>query len=361
MDSLAPLILLRKDLWAAYVTPTNILSVLAYDNAADSFSMSHPGGLSIFTRRDKGLYVCNFGYPHVFVSTVSKIESRYTKREIKEARIARDFQRRLASPPDTKSTEIRALNEGTIQNTTVTAEHVRRATSIYGPTLESIYGRTTWKEGIPIPTNIHHRVTDMQTMYIDIFFACTLPYLITKVQPLGHMMTSSLPERSANAIRKAFLQQGIRISALLSDNEQGIDSLSLQFGSANIVLQAGPSMHVPQVKRAVRTVKEDTQGLLHTLRYDCPLVIFSHLPGYVASKMSIFKSSTRPTDITAFQILYGRPFNAKVDGHLEFGSYCQISGAGKVFTANHFTVLPMTDLVVFTQRADPRSTYYCHS
>ena len=35
---------------------------------------------------------------------------------------------------------IRALNEGTIQNTTVTAEHVWRATSIHGPALESIKG-----------------------------------------------------------------------------------------------------------------------------------------------------------------------------------------------------------------------------
>ena len=59
----------------------------------------------------------------VFVSTVSEMESQYTKREIAEARTARDFQRRLASPPNTKM--IRALNEGTIQNTTVTAEHVR--------------------------------------------------------------------------------------------------------------------------------------------------------------------------------------------------------------------------------------------
>ena len=47
--------------------------ILAYDNTADSFSISHPGGLSIFSRRDNGLYVCNFRYPHVFVSTVSEI------------------------------------------------------------------------------------------------------------------------------------------------------------------------------------------------------------------------------------------------------------------------------------------------
>ena len=35
---------------------------------------------------------------------------------------------------------IRVLNEGSIQNPTVTAEHVRRATSMYGPALESING-----------------------------------------------------------------------------------------------------------------------------------------------------------------------------------------------------------------------------
>ena len=80
------------------------------------------------------------------------MESQYTKREITKAWTARDFQRRLASPPDTRM--IRALNEGTIPNTTVTAEHVRRATSIYEPALESIKGRTTRKKGIPIPTNI---------------------------------------------------------------------------------------------------------------------------------------------------------------------------------------------------------------
>ena len=92
----------------------------------------------MFTRRDNGLYVCNFDYPHDFVSSVSGMESQYIKREINEARTARNFQRRLASTPDTKM--IRALNEGTIQNTTVTAEHVWRATSIHGPALESIKG-----------------------------------------------------------------------------------------------------------------------------------------------------------------------------------------------------------------------------
>ena len=93
----------HKDIIANILSVSAITSqghILAYDNIADSFSISHPEGLSIFTRRDNGLYVCNFGYPHAFVSTVNEIKSQYTKREINEARTARDFQRRLASPPD---------------------------------------------------------------------------------------------------------------------------------------------------------------------------------------------------------------------------------------------------------------------
>ena len=164
---------------------------------------------------------------------------------------------------------IKALSDGTIQGTTVTAEHVRWATSIYGPSLESIKGRTTSKKGTPIPITNHHRVTDSQTMYIDIFFDCTLPYLITKVQPLDHIMTSLLPERSTTAIRKAFIRhirfygrRGIRISALLSDNEQVITSLGLQFEGAKIVLtQSGPGMHIPHVERSIRAVKEGTRAI----------------------------------------------------------------------------------------------------
>ena len=167
-------------------------------------------------------------------------------------------------------------------------------------------------------------------MYIDIFFACTLSYLITKVQPLDHIMTSLLPERSATAIRKAFLrhigfygQWGIRISALLSNNEQGITSLGLQFGGAKIALtQSGPGMHVPQVERSIRAVIEGTRGILHTLPFNCPLVLFAHLPVrffYLWQQECPFSRALR------HYCHVGRSFNAKIDGDIQFGSYCQVS------------------------------------
>ena len=50
---------------------------LEYENESDSFSLSYSCGQSIFTRRDNGLYVCNFGPSDVFVSRISDLESKY--------------------------------------------------------------------------------------------------------------------------------------------------------------------------------------------------------------------------------------------------------------------------------------------
>ena len=72
------------------------------------------------------------------------------------------------SPSCTRDTKfMKAPSDGTTQGAIVTAEHVRRATSIYGPTLEYIKVRITRTKGIPIPVTDYHRVTDTQTMKID--------------------------------------------------------------------------------------------------------------------------------------------------------------------------------------------------
>ena len=59
-----------------------------------------------------------------------------------------------------------------------------------------------------------------------IFYACSIPYLLTKVKPLNHTITTQLPERSADALGNAFQkhcgfygQRGIRIATLLSRKE----------------------------------------------------------------------------------------------------------------------------------------------
>ena len=206
---------------------------LTYDTYADLFTLNHLGDLSTFTRRDNGLHVCNSGHPHVYCQGLPTQISHIT------------WHTKLLC----------ALNPETIQNANVTTEHVQRATSIYGSTLDFIKGRLTRKKGIPIPTNIHQRVKDMQTMYTDTFVACTLHYLITKLQPLDHIMISLLPERSANAIRTR--EEVVSLPYCLTMSKELILSI-YTLGS-----QARSAKHEPQVERAVRTVKEGTRLPTH--------------------------------------------------------------------------------------------------
>ena len=78
----------HKDIIANILSVSTIKSeghTLGYENDSDSFYLSHPCGQAIFTRRDNGLYVCNFSPSNVFVSTVFYLESQYTKGEVQEA------------------------------------------------------------------------------------------------------------------------------------------------------------------------------------------------------------------------------------------------------------------------------------
>ena len=134
----------------------------------DSFTVTHGGGQYRFAHRADGLYVHDTRQEHTcLVTTVTENESQYSKREVSQARDARQLQRRLANPPDAKL--IKALSTGTIQNTGVTPADVTRATEICGTSIEALKGRTTAARALPFPRETSTRSTAEQMMYVDIF------------------------------------------------------------------------------------------------------------------------------------------------------------------------------------------------
>ena len=58
-------------------------------------------------------------------------ESKYSKREVNQARESHQIQKLMANPPDAEL--IKALTSGTQQNTTVMPLDVARATNVFGP------------------------------------------------------------------------------------------------------------------------------------------------------------------------------------------------------------------------------------
>ena len=71
---------------------------ILYDQESDEFVLRFNQGVCSFTRRQYGLYVCNVLpelHSTAMINTVASNESNYTTREIKQAKAARDLQRRL--------------------------------------------------------------------------------------------------------------------------------------------------------------------------------------------------------------------------------------------------------------------------
>jgi hypothetical protein len=56
------------------------------------------------------------------------------------------------------------------------------------------------------------------------------------------------------------------------------------------------------------------------LKYPCPRIIFLHMVTFV----TMFTLSTRTDNISAFQLIFNRHFNATIDCQLEFGAYYQV-------------------------------------
>ena len=70
-------------------------------------------GICSFTGRSNGLYICDIqSTASAMVTTVSYNEAQFTTREVKEAREARDLQRRLGNPTD--SSLYKVLSQGHI-------------------------------------------------------------------------------------------------------------------------------------------------------------------------------------------------------------------------------------------------------
>ena len=106
----------------------------------------------------------------LLVTTVEEKMKKYTVREVRDASLARDYQRRLGYASAAQT--IKLISQGNLTNSKVTARDVHRAIDIWGPDIGSLKGKTTshqakLEEKLPL---IGTEYKTEQIMYIDIMF-----------------------------------------------------------------------------------------------------------------------------------------------------------------------------------------------
>ena len=246
-----------------------------------------------------GLYV--YDPTSDFIAAVTTVEQNklgYSKREVRDATVARDFIRRMGYPsiPDA----IDMVKSGSILECPVTVQDIIRAQEIFGPDIAVLKGKTTRKKSKPIKFDYLPKpkgITSVQNLHADILFVDGMPHLLTVSQPLNMKMCVDLEgkrdkETLGNAMMKMINQyrsRGFTIDKVLHDSEKGIDACKELLYAEGIELNlASPGQHVPVIERAIRQVKERIRAIVTTLPYTLPPKLMRYLIDYVIMMINLF-------------------------------------------------------------------------
>ena len=229
----------------------------------------------------------------------------FTKREVMQARKAREMLSRMGFPSVAQA--IRTTNTGS--NFDITARDFEVADTIWGKDVASMKGKTK-KQASPIPDITVSAITVQkeQVLSIDIMFVKKLAILIGVCTPLDLTLATSLttmdmlkPSRAAEAVRKGiscFLgvmrSQGFIAKLIMTDGEGATAKLKGELNMLGVKVDiSGAGGHVARVERRIQVIKERMRTHLHHLPFALSLLCLSMLALYCVSRLNYEPSSIR--------------------------------------------------------------------
>ena len=359
----------------------------------DEYHLEGDGCRMVFKRRidasgrKSNHYSCDLNSERsLALTTVEQNMRRYTKREVEQAREARELMARLAYP--TSKTMVDMIQSGGLLNCAVTAQDVRNADAIFGMSLPALRGKTKKQASAIAKVTLAPRVTQVQqTMHVDIFFVKQLPFLIGVLDPLDLTLCVHLKNRGVDCVRdglRAFhstaKSRNFDVVVMRTDGEGAIGALIPMLGAEGIVVDtAGPGQHVPVAERKIQTVKALVRAYDSSLPFVLSRILLILCVLFCVSRVNMQPSRNALDRTSPLQQFTGRKLDARVDLRVNFGDYVQatvpvtdntmtartqgciaglptgnLTGSVKmlclstnsVVTRDQFRVLPMPDLVV---------------
>jgi hypothetical protein len=174
----------------------------------------HKSGLHYFDPRDSEF---------IFVNTVSENKAGFTKRQIKEAEVARSLYSKLNYP---------SWKDFKWIIRPVTVDHVDAALKIWRKNVAALKGKTTRTKPDPVARDFVKVPVELlklhKEVYItaDLFFVNKIPFFLTLSRKICFTAINHLADRTVPQIFMAFkeiyqnyLQRGFRITMVHADGE----------------------------------------------------------------------------------------------------------------------------------------------
>jgi hypothetical protein len=325
---------------------TNILSLknvrekyqVTFDSdTLNAFIVHKPNGEELkFNMHRDGLYYHNPREHHMsLVNTVKQAEEGFTKRQIAQAKLAREFQGTVGNPSTNDLKAIISSNQ--IANCPITVSDVDRAETIYGPSLPILKGKTVRRTpervvsdyiSIPLKVIESNKNVDLSG---DIFFVNRIPFLATVSDNIKFTTSEHLKSRKIKFILSAvqhvqtlYHARGFRIQTLLMDGE--FAPLKHDLSDMAITLNVtSANEHVPQIERQIRTIKERARATRHSLPFEyIPALMMIELVYFSTMWINAFPPKGGVSgNISPRGILTGTQFDYTKHCKIPFGSYVQ--------------------------------------
>ena len=324
---------------------------IVWDQANREFRVYTRAGIYTFGRRET-LYVCDFSLPPeparegdvVLLSTVTDNEKLFSRRDVVKARRARDLQEQTAFTPAQKLRM--TLNNGSIIDCPVTSRDVVVAEHIYGPSVPGLKGRTTRRK--PMDGRTIEPGADLDDkelhMHADVMFVNEQAFLLGVFMPIDLTLVTSLNNsRNKPNLRCAVEEQlntvekrGFTVPVVHCDNEFKDEQVEAAIGNRDMVFdEVGPGQHEPVSERKVRTVKERTRAVLHSLPYALPSKLLIFLVLFVVFCLNIVPVKSKGRMICPRELMTGRKVNYKRDLRIRFGEYIQATTPNIISNTMH--------------------------
>jgi hypothetical protein len=304
-------------------------------------------GTTIFSEHPSGLYLHDTMSPttnhsnstivaYSCLQTVADNKVSFTARQVTAADNARRLYRQLGRPGQSRF--IAGLNGNHILNCPLTADDARRAEIIYGKDVAFLKGKTTASPAPPhiqdvpgtsLPTELLSLHKDV-TLFFDLFYVLGLAFSLSVSRNIHFLSSHFIADRSAPLIKscvasdlKLYRARGFNPTDIHADGE--FATIQSSFPDIRFTICAADA-HVPEIERAIRTVKETVCATIHGMPFHrLPQVLVKELIVFATRSANILPhpDGVSPT-LSPDSIVTGA---AKVDFttmRLEFGTYVQV-------------------------------------
>jgi hypothetical protein len=318
----------------------NAFHVHKPDGSGYTRFQEHPSGLYLhdstkpvtpYTQQD-GSNVVGYSY----LQTVAENKKQFTKRQIESADKSRQLYRMLGRPGPDRYMDI--VRNNFIIKCPVTIDDVTRAQRIYGKDVAFLKGKTMAspaKDYVPEqpPISLPQDILDNHskvTLCCDIFFVLGLPFSISTSRSIHFVSCRPIANRSKGAIRaciaadlKTYEERGFTVTNIHADGEY--NQFKNLFPHVHFTICSAED-HVPEVERAIRTIKETIRATIHGMPYHrLPRAMVKELVSMATRVTNMLPHNDGISDtLSPATIITGLPkpdFNTMT---LEFGSYVQV-------------------------------------